>query len=64
MAKKAKKKVRKTPLQKIQAGEEWRLQVVIEPDIAPQLVTEQEEKLGAELGKIINQRLREAYKIK
>lgn len=60
--KKAKDK-KLTPKEKIQAGEVWRFNFIPDADVANKIIEEYEKSPnGAEYNKIINSRLRKAYK--
>lgn len=62
---KKKRPYTKDPQKKLDAGQEWRINFVIDPDVGQKIIDEtKSSSTGAEYGKIMNARLRKAYGIK
>jgi hypothetical protein len=63
-ATKAKRKYRYVNKEDIEAGEEWRVNLLLDKDVALKVIEERDNKDGAEVVKLINSKLRKAYGIK
>jgi hypothetical protein len=62
--KKKKRAYNDDPKKKIEAGKPWRYNYTPSTDVANAIIEEQQNSNGAEFGKIIDSRLRKAYKLK